>query len=521
MRSISHGCLFKPQQRNCTTMINTYIKCVQAALIAVTVILASCAGDAGQNSIDLQPKPAITSISPSSGPEQTLVTISGTNFSKDATEIHVAFNGIRADEITFSSEAQISTIVPVGATTGSITVGILDQEVTGPIFSVERSFSVSPNVGDIGTEVTLRGAGFSPQVDENIVLFNRVAAVVNSATFTEIVTSVPIGATSGPITLIVNEETQTQESHDFVVSGVSETPANIKIAFIGDTQIGSDADAVLRLIKSEGADVVVHAGDLDYGDNPQAFEDHINGTLGENFPYFYSAGNHDAPAWNGPDGYQSFLEARFNRLGIPWTGQLGVLASFSYQGIFFVATSPDELGVSPEAAGAYIRDELAGDQSTWRISFWHKNQRLMQIGGKGDEAGWQVYDESRKGGAIIATGHEHSYSRTYEMGNFESQTISTTANTVNLTKDDLSTTPMDEGRSFAFVSGLGGKSIRDAEGDRDRNPWWADVYHSDNGGQHGALFGTFHYEGDAKLARFYFKDIDGQVRDVFFVKSKL
>ncbi|MEP2511960.1 MAG: hypothetical protein ABJH72_21495, partial [Reichenbachiella sp.] len=55
--------------------------------------------------------------------------------------------------------------------------------------------------------------------------------------------------------------------------------------------------------------------------------------------------------------------------------------------------------------------------------------------------------------------------------------------------------------------------------DLDSNPWWANVYHSNNGGQHGSLFGEFNYNGDASLARFYFKDIDGQVRDVFFVRS--
>ena len=30
---------------------------------------------------------------------------------------------------------------------------------------------------------------------------------------------------------------------------------------------------------------------------------------------------------------------------------------------------------------------------------------------------------------------------------------------------------------------------------------------------------NFNYQGDTSLARFYFKDIDGAVRDVFFVRS--
>jgi hypothetical protein len=143
----------------------------------------------------------------------------------------------------------------------------------------------------------------------------------------------------------------------------------------------------------------------------------------------------------------------------------------------------------------------------------------MQIGGKRDEAGWNVYEESRKAGAIIVTAHEHSYSRTYEMSNFRTQTISGTSNTVILSKDDPATIGVDEGRSFGFVSGLGGKSIRDAESGLETNPWWANVYHSNNGAQYGALFGEFNLNGDASLARFYFKDIGGAVRDEFFVRS--
>ncbi len=83
----------------------------------------------------------------------------------------------------------------------------------------------------------------------------------------------------------------------------------------------------------------------------------------------------------------------------------------------------------------------------------------------------------------------------------------------------MTLTSNDEGRSFAFVSGLGGRGIRDAEDGLENNPWWANVYHSNNGGQYGALFGEFNYNGDTSLARFYFKDINGVVRDVFFVRS--
>ena len=291
-------------------------------------------------------------------------------------------------------------------------------------------------------------------------------------------------------------------------------PVNFKVAFIGDQGLNSNARAVLNLIKNEGADAVVHAGDFDYHDNPAGWDGQINGILGPDFPYFASVGNHDAARFYGSGGYQEFLAARMNRLGIPWDGDLGVKSSFSYQGIFIVLTAP---GVFSTNHSAYIRDQLAADDSIWRISSWHKNMRLMQVGGKGDATGWGVYEESRAGGAIIATGHEHSYSRTHLLSRFENQTVASTGNTLVLASDDPNT-PADEGRSFAFVSGLGGESIRTQllSGD-----WWASIYTSDQGANYGALFGVFNYQGNPRLAHFYFKDIDGNVPDEFFVQSNV
>jgi hypothetical protein len=128
-----------------------------------------------------------------------------------------------------------------------------------------------------------------------------------------------------------------------------------------------------------------------------------------------------------------------------------------------------------------------------------------------------VYEESRRGGAIIATAHEHTYSRTHLLADVENQVVASTEGPLVLAADDP-TTPEDEGRSFAFVSGLGGHSIRDQEID---GPWWASVYTSDQGASAGALFAVFNYEGDPNLARFYFKDVGGRIVDDFFVTSTL
>ena len=139
-----------------------------------------------------------------------------------------------------------------------------------------------------------------------------------------------------------------------------ETPVNFKVAFIGDQGLGSNAVAVLNLIKSEGADAVVHSGDFDYKDDPAAWDAQINDILGKDYPYFASVGNHDKNNFYGSGGYQEFMEVRMNRLGITWSGDLGVKSSLKYNGIFFVLTGPDVLG---SGHAAYIKDKLAENNS--------------------------------------------------------------------------------------------------------------------------------------------------------------
>jgi hypothetical protein len=295
-------------------------------------------------------------------------------------------------------------------------------------------------------------------------------------------------------------------------------PADFKIAFIGDQALGQNAVAVLNLIKAEGAQAVMHSGDLDYVDNPAAWEAQINSVLGANFPYFVSIGNHDELAWSGPNGYQHYIENRFSRLGISWNGKLGVRSTFYYKGIFFVLTAPGITnGFDDGASDLYIRDQLAADNSIWSICSWHKNMRLMQVGGKADETGWGVYEEARKGGAIIATAHEHVYNRTHLLSSMVNQTVASTSNTLSLTK----------GNSFAFVSGLGGHSAR---GQVLSGNWWASAYAStclpgdqicQPNASPGALFAIFNVDGQANKAVFYFKDINGKVVDRFVVISNV
>jgi hypothetical protein len=53
-------------------------------------------------------------------------------------------------------------------------------------------------------------------------------------------------------------------------AAASEPPSNFTIAFIGDQSVSAGAVAVLELIRDEGADMVLHQGDLGYTSNALA-----------------------------------------------------------------------------------------------------------------------------------------------------------------------------------------------------------------------------------------------------------
>ncbi len=88
------------------------------------------------------------------------------------------------------------------------------------------------------------------------------------------------------------------------------------------------------------------------------------------------------------------------------------------------------------------------------------------------------------------------------MDRFETQSVASTSNTLVIEK----------GKSFAFVSGLGGKNIRKQKLGGD---WWASIYTSDQDADFGALFCTFNVNDDPTRADCHFRDIRGRVLDRF------
>lgn len=310
----------------------------------------------------------------------------------------------------------------------------------------------------------------------------------------------------------------------------------VTIAFISDQGVGPFAKDVLATVKKEGTDLLLIQGGLGYGGSPQEWQAMIDAALGTDFPVLASVGDHDIKQddkpkdshnghWLGDGGYQEILERRLTRVDeMGCDGQIGVQATCQFQGIQIVlsgiGTLPDQLDDQDHVS--YLAEAFQSSTARWRICSWHKVQHLIQVGEQKDETGWRVYDTCRRAGAIIATGHQHNYSRTHLMSDFANQQIGSVEDTLYLSP----------GRSFAFVSGLGGKSISGggrAEG-RD-NPWWAKVYapketktstdRKVDDVTYGALFCTFFAQGQPERADCRFKTIDGTQEDKFTVITRV
>ncbi|EZH75857.1 hypothetical protein ATO12_03445 [Aquimarina atlantica] len=153
--------------------------------------------------------PTATSFSPKEGIIGTEVIITGTNFSTVTTGNEVKFNGIAAT-VSAATSNSLTVTVPEGATTGKIVIKVDGQEVMSTtdfivIFPPTIS-SFSPEVGAKDTEVIITGTNFSTTAADNEVKFNETIATVSAATATSLTVNVPAGATTGKISVKVNDQ---------------------------------------------------------------------------------------------------------------------------------------------------------------------------------------------------------------------------------------------------------------------------------------------------------------------------
>ena len=136
-------------------------------------------------------------------------------------------------------------------------------DAVGNILEIRRStltglalLNFTPPRGPVGTRVTIQGQGFSAVPAENQVGFHGALAPVLSATNTQLVVTVPPGATTGPITVTVAGNTATSARNFTVPPSI--TAINPTLALAGSTTAGPAGTGQ----QSHGLHVYVHPSHL-------------------------------------------------------------------------------------------------------------------------------------------------------------------------------------------------------------------------------------------------------------------
>lgn len=164
--------------------------------------------------------PTITAFTPVYGLAGTAVTITGTNFTGSTA---VKFHTTNAISFSVASATSITATVPSGAATGKISVvtpggtAITTDDFYVSNIAPPAISSFTPVSGVTGSTVTLTGTGFNSTPSGNTVKFNGTPATVTASTTTSITTTVPVGATTGKISVTTSTGTGTS-AENFTVS---------------------------------------------------------------------------------------------------------------------------------------------------------------------------------------------------------------------------------------------------------------------------------------------------------------
>jgi RHS repeat-associated protein len=161
------------------------------------------------------PNPVVTSVSPTTGPVGTQVTINGTGFG--ASQGTVAFstnNSYVNAAVTSWSDTQIVATVPAAATAGPVQVSSGGVNSNSNVFYAvpgPHITGISPSVGGVGTQVTITGSGFQATQGGSYIQFYNGNSTVNSWSDTQIVATVGSQVTTGPVKVNVNSVISNQD----------------------------------------------------------------------------------------------------------------------------------------------------------------------------------------------------------------------------------------------------------------------------------------------------------------------
>ena len=180
---------------------------VPASALTGPVLVTVNGVGSNSNVLFTMPNPVIASLSPSSGAVSTQIHLNGSGFGTTQGSSTVSFYPSANASIVSWSDAQIVATVPAAAITGIVKVnvgGITSTSNVDFTVPVPQVNTVSPTSGIVGSSVTISGSGFQTSKGTSTLVLNSTTASTTSWSDTQIVATVPSGATSGPAVVTVN-----------------------------------------------------------------------------------------------------------------------------------------------------------------------------------------------------------------------------------------------------------------------------------------------------------------------------
>lgn len=163
---------------------------------------------------------AVTSISPTTGPKNTVVTITGTGFSTTASANVVTLNG-KVCPVTNATSTTLTVTIPEAAGSGNLNVTVGGVTAQSPLFTFIPDptlsiTSIMPTSGAKNTTVTIAGVGFNATAANNEVTINGKVCPVTNATETQLTVTIPPAAGTGVIKITTGSLTAESQTFDFI-----------------------------------------------------------------------------------------------------------------------------------------------------------------------------------------------------------------------------------------------------------------------------------------------------------------
>ncbi|AYL93847.1 DUF5008 domain-containing protein [Mucilaginibacter celer] len=184
-------------------MIQDPTKTYTLLLMLLLVLIGGCKKDKNEHPVLVF---KVVNYFPNSGNTGTLITIEGSGFDNDLSKYTATVVGKQA-EVVSATANYVVVMVPAGSGTGKIELKYAGNvhDIGTYTYQALSVKAISPNRGPVGTNIRIRGEGFSDPDKPAVVTINGNPANIVSLSDTLIIATVPDKTLSGPVEVKVKE----------------------------------------------------------------------------------------------------------------------------------------------------------------------------------------------------------------------------------------------------------------------------------------------------------------------------